>query len=178
MKKVFELFVATLLLLSIVAAGNVAIETDKKTYNQGETVQFTIYNNNNSTIEMDFKPSVLNNTGSCVWACIWIAVYNPITVIPGGNYSWIWDQKVENGEAGPGIYKGRLGEFYSNEFEIIETDTMLTYYRGLGQDPNIVETNDLLKAADDWRNNIIPQGFSEGITTNQLLILADEWRNS
>jgi hypothetical protein len=57
-------------------------------------------------------------------------------------------------------------------------DTVLTYYRGLGSDPNIVETNDLLKAGDDWRDSIIPPGFSVSITTDQLLALADEWRGS
>ena len=55
---------------------------------------------------------------------------------------------------------------------------MLAYYRGLGQYPDIVETNDLLKAADDWRNNVIPPGFSVLIATDQLLVLADEWRAS
>ena len=54
---------------------------------------------------------------------------------------------------------------------------MFLYYRGLGQNANILETGDLLKAADDWRNNIIPPGFSLSITTGQLLALADEWRN-
>jgi hypothetical protein len=55
---------------------------------------------------------------------------------------------------------------------------VLAYYRGLGQYPSVVETSDLLKAADDWRDNIIPPGFSAGIITDQLLTLADEWRNS
>lgn len=55
---------------------------------------------------------------------------------------------------------------------------ILSYYRLLGKFPNIVETNDLLQAADDWRNDIIPSGYSAPITTSQLLILADEWRNS
>jgi hypothetical protein len=55
---------------------------------------------------------------------------------------------------------------------------ILSYYRELGVYPDIVETSDLLKAADDWRNNIISQGFSVSITTNQLLTLADEWRSS
>jgi hypothetical protein len=54
---------------------------------------------------------------------------------------------------------------------------IVTYYKGLGN-PNIIETNDLLKAADDWRNDIIPQGYSLSITTGQLLALADGWRNS
>jgi len=54
----------------------------------------------------------------------------------------------------------------------------LSYYRGLGKDIGIVETADLLKAADDWRNNIVSPGYSVSITTVQLLMLADEWRNS
>lgn len=178
MKKIFGSFVAILLLLSLVAAGSITIETDKKIYNQSEIVQFTMYNNNPSPVEMDFKPSVLNNTGQCVWGCFWIAVYNPIKILPGENYSWTWDQKGENGNVSPGIYNGRLGGYYSNQFRIIVTDAILAYYRGLGQDPNVVETNDLLKAIDDWRNGTYPPGFSVPITTNQLLALADEWRNS
>lgn len=55
---------------------------------------------------------------------------------------------------------------------------ILSYYRGLGQSTGIVETADLLKAADDWRNNIVSPGFSISITTIQLLTLANEWRNS
>ncbi len=56
---------------------------------------------------------------------------------------------------------------------------MVSYYRGLGQNINTVETDDLMKAADDWRNNIIPlgSGLSLIITTNQLMTLSDEWRN-
>ena len=53
--------------------------------------------------------------------------------------------------------------------------TELSYYRGLGSDPDVVETTDLLKAADDWSNNVAPQGFASPITTQQLLGLADEW---
>jgi parallel beta-helix repeat protein len=56
--------------------------------------------------------------------------------------------------------------------------TILSYYRGLGNDPNVVETTDLLKAADDWSNNIAPSGFASPITTQQLLSLADEWSRS
>jgi hypothetical protein len=57
-------------------------------------------------------------------------------------------------------------------------DAMLAYYRGLGSNSNIVEISDLLTAANDWRNNIIPPGFSVSINTSQLMALADEWRNS
>lgn len=71
-----------------------------------------------------------------------------------------------------GDMKGVTG---SNTISVVSGD-ILSYYRGLGLDPNIVETGDLLKAADDWRNDIIPPGYSVSINTSQLLILADEWR--
>ncbi len=57
----------------------------------------------------------------------------------------------------------------------IGKEDILQYYRGMNFCYNIVETNDLLKAADDWTHNIIPSGFSASITTTQLLTLADEW---
>lgn len=55
---------------------------------------------------------------------------------------------------------------------------ILAYYRELGLYPNILETDDLLKASDDWRNNVIPSGMYSSIATDQLLTLANEWRNS
>ena len=69
---------------------------------------------------------------------------------------------------------------YSNtvQKEWVTSGDILAYYRGLNQFPDVVETADLLKAADDWRNNIAPQGFSVSITTPQLLTLANEWRVS
>lgn len=60
----------------------------------------------------------------------------------------------------------------------IPNTDIVTYYRGLGQYNNMIETNDLLKAADDWRNSIVPPGFSVFITTSQLLTMADEWRKT
>lgn len=62
--------------------------------------------------------------------------------------------------------------------EMVREDSIITYYRNLNQYHDIVETNDLLKAAQDWRDEIIPPGLSVSIATNQLLILADEWKNS
>jgi hypothetical protein len=61
---------------------------------------------------------------------------------------------------------------------ITYTNSILSYYRGLGNDPTKVETTDLLKAADDWSNNRIVDGFTNLITTQQLLSLADEWSRS
>jgi hypothetical protein len=76
---------------------------------------------------------------------------------------------------------GKEAELIIKKFEFVSpvsnTD-ILVYYRGLGMSPGAVDTTDLLKAADDWRDNIIPSGFSVSITTVQLLTLADEWRNS
>jgi len=60
----------------------------------------------------------------------------------------------------------------------VKPGDILACYRGLGKYPNIVETSDLLKAADDWRNNVNCPCFPAVITTMQLLELADEWRNS
>ncbi len=64
-----------------------------------------------------------------------------------------------------------------NTIYVVQGD-ILAYYRGLNVYPNIVETVDLLRAADDWIGNIVPPGFSVPITTQQLLTLADEWRVS
>ena len=61
---------------------------------------------------------------------------------------------------------------------IVPLQDILVYYRGLGQNSNIVETRDLLKAADDQRDKIVPPGFSVSITYGQLLTLAEEWKNS
>ncbi|VVB86071.1 Uncharacterised protein [uncultured archaeon] len=55
---------------------------------------------------------------------------------------------------------------------------IFAYYRGIGNDPCVVETTDLLKAADDWSKDTAPPGFSAPITTQQLLTLADEWARS
>jgi hypothetical protein len=179
MKKIFGPLIVILLLVSLASADNVTIETDKKIYNQGEIVNFTMYNKNSVPIEMDFKWSILdNNTGNCVSTCIWSAIYSPITIPPGGNYSWAWNQKSENGKMGPGYYRSVLNRHYSNVFEIKGVEMILAHYRELGQYPNIVETGDLLKALDDWKNNNVLPGFSESISTGQLLILAEEWRNS
>lgn len=58
------------------------------------------------------------------------------------------------------------------------TQDILSYYRSLGQYPDKMETDDLLKAADDWRNNVISPCSHIPLATSQLLALADEWGNS
>jgi S-layer protein (TIGR01567 family) len=67
--------------------------------------------------------------------------------------------------------------FTSNYFITGKTDILL-YYRGFGNYPYVVETTDLLRAAEDWSKNVAPPGFAIPITTQQLLELADEWSRS
>lgn len=55
------------------------------------------------------------------------------------------------------------------------TATIIGYYRSLGDDSKVVETTDLLKAADDWSSDVIPPGFTEPIATQELLQIAEEW---
>jgi len=52
---------------------------------------------------------------------------------------------------------------------------ILAYYRGLGLNPDVMETTDLLKAIRDWADGTIPPDFSQAITTVQLLQLIGEW---
>lgn len=69
-----------------------------------------------------------------------------------------------------------LGAIVSDPAVLTVTlDDILAYYRGLGDDPLVVETSDLLQAADDWLADVVPDGFTVAITTAQLLTLADEW---
>lgn len=93
-------------------------KTDKSTYSQGQLVKFTLYNYNPYPIEIDFKPSVLNETGDCVYGCVYIAIYDPITIPSWKSYSWTWDQIGENGQVTVGYYKCELGGYYSNKFKI------------------------------------------------------------
>lgn len=120
MKKVFGILLAIFILISLTSAAEayVTMKTDKRIYNQGETVQFTMYNYNSYPIEIDFKPSILDNTGNCIWGCVYAMVYDPITIPSRGSYSWTWDQTGENGQVGTGRYQGYLGEYYSNKFKI------------------------------------------------------------
>ncbi len=52
---------------------------------------------------------------------------------------------------------------------------ILAYYRAYSGVAGVVETADLLKAANDWTNAVVPPGFTEAISTTQLLALANEW---
>jgi hypothetical protein len=55
---------------------------------------------------------------------------------------------------------------------------ILEVYRRLGNDPGVVETMDLLRAFDDFRNNIIPQRFNRPLSAEEVDELVNEWTNS
>ena len=55
---------------------------------------------------------------------------------------------------------------------------ILEFYRRLGNDPSVVETTDILKAFDDFRNNIVPQGFDRPLSAGEVDELINEWTNS
>ena len=53
--------------------------------------------------------------------------------------------------------------------------SIVDYYRGLGDDSNMVELSDVVQAANDYLNGVIPPGFTAPITLSQLVELANEW---
>jgi len=55
---------------------------------------------------------------------------------------------------------------------------IMTYYRGLHGSPTVVDDADLISAANDWSNDVIPTGFTAVITDSQLISLANEWSSS
>ena len=77
-----------------------------------------------------------------------------------------------------GVISNASGEIdtVKGEGEITVSNlTISDYYRSLGEYPDVVETTDILTAADDWSNDVTPPGFTEPITTQELLQLAEEW---
>lgn len=138
----------------------------------------TLYSANDVTFDNKFG----NGTYTNVW--MYNSVNNSISNYTNnslGNYT-----NLSSGNADPRLI-ARTSQSLNYSVNLMadviymmlsQTGDMLSYYRGLGLYPNIVETSDLLKAADDWRNNVASPGFVASVTTAQLLTLADEWRNS
>ncbi len=106
---------------------------------------------------------------------------------------WVWSN-VTPGIAKTVIYRitaptsASIGTYYINGtisnssgvIAIVGGDKIITldiiaYYRRLGDDPDRVETMDLLKAMDDWRSGTKPVGFAHQITKQELLDLISEW---
>ncbi len=109
---------------------------------------------------------------------------------------WAWSN-VSPGITKTVIYSitapidGSIGTYYINGtisnstglIAIVDGDNMINldifaYYRRLGSDPNLLETTDLLKAMDDWRNQVSPIGFTIPINSHELYDLINEWAMS
>ncbi len=92
-------------------------------------------------------------------------IYNPGTLNYNTKYYWqvvAWDNHGD-------FSTGPVWEFTT------QTSDIFAYYRGLGLNPDVVETTDLLNAIGDWAGGTIPPGFTQAISTIQLLQLIGEW---
>ena len=92
---------------------------------------------------------------------------------------WIWvgaGRHDLNGDGRDDALIGTSSEMYAITYLSTGPEgDILVYYRGLGLNPHVVETTDLLRAIRDWADGTIPPGFSQAITTFQLLELIGEW---
>ncbi|PWB56797.1 MAG: hypothetical protein C3F06_00800 [Candidatus Methanoperedenaceae archaeon] len=55
---------------------------------------------------------------------------------------------------------------------------ILEFYRRLGNNPDIIETGDLMQAINDSRNAIIPFGFDRPLNAQEVGELVNEWINT
>jgi len=95
----------------------------------------------------------------------------------------IWSVNKTNLTAGNYTYKVYANDTFNNwgvsETRIVTVKLdILDYYRCLDGNCDEVSTQELLKAAYDWMNEIAPPGFTEPLTTIQLLQLASEWASA
>ena len=95
----------------------------------------------------------------------------------------IWSVIKTNLTAGNYTYKVYANDTFNNwgvsETRIVTVKLdILDYYRCLYGNCDEVSTQELLKAAYDWMNEIAPPGFTEPLTTMQLLQLASEWASA
>lgn len=141
------------------------------TYSIMSAYDATLYSANDVTFD--------NKFGSGIYTNVWM--YNSVNNSLGSNYA-----NLSSGDADPRLI-ARTSQSLNYSVNLMadviytmlsQNRDILSYYRGLGLYPNIVETSDLLTAADNWRSNVVPPGFSVPVNTVQLLTLANEWRNS
>ena len=95
----------------------------------------------------------------------------------------IWSVNKTNLTAGNYTYKVYANDTFNNwgvsETRIVTVKLdILDYYRCLYGNCDEVSTQELLKAAYDWMNELAPPGFTEPLTTMQLLQLASEWASA
>jgi hypothetical protein len=174
------------LILPQASGVNAKREIEKEALSQGESTNITIRINSNVIQALALKeviPAGWNFTG----------ISDDADGFKNSTNEWVWSNVT------PGITKtviytitapigATMGTYYingtiSNSGRVIAivggnniiTLDILAYYRGLGSDPNTVETTDLLKAIDDGRSKTVPVGFTNPITNQELSALINEW---
>jgi len=97
-----------------------------------------------------------------------------ITANPASGWAFDHWSGTNNNDINPTTVTMNSNKTVTAYFDEAVAD-IFSYYRGLGEDPNVVELSDLVKAANDWLNDVIPPGFTAVITLGQLVQLANEW---
>jgi len=108
----------------------------------------------------------------------WSVVEGATVYVDSQTYTTDANGKVENIPLAPGgctvfADKGDFTQYTRSNRETV--GDILAYYRGLGLDPNVVELSDVVGAANDWINDVVPPGFTAPIILEQLVQLANEW---
>jgi len=165
---------------------NATREIEKESLGKGESTKITIRINSNIIQGLSLSESI--PAGSNL-----TRISDDADGFKSSTNEWVWSNVM------PGITKtviyvitapkdATIGTYYingtiSNSSGVIAivggnnaiTLDILAYYRGLGNDPDRVETTDLLKAMDDWRSKKVPTGFAHPITILELSALINEW---
>ena len=137
---------------------------------------------NNSVITTNYvniTVRVSDESGVSVVLLNWNGVNETMYMIADG----IWSVIKTNLTAGNYTYKVYANDTFNNwgasETRMVTVKlNILDYYRCLDGNCDEVSTQELLKAAYDWMNEIAPPGFTEPLTTMQLLQLAYEWASA
>ncbi len=169
---------------------NASREIGVKSLRRGESTTIIVRINTNI-----IQPLSLNESIPTGWNIT--RIYDDADVFKNNTNEWMWS-KVNPGTIKLVIYtitvpdNAPTGRYYINgtidnedgkaatvsgDNTIIMLD-ILEYYRKMGDDPNKVETTDLLKAMNDWRNGITPPEFAHPITNEELEELIEEWATS
>ena len=159
---------------------------EKESLNPGESTNITVDISSNMSQALSFHEIIpagwnltrisddadtfKSNTSEWIW----------FNVTPGINKTVIYRLTApDNASIGTYHINGTISSTSGVIADVQGDNTIkidiLAYYRGIGSDPNIVETTDLLKAMDDWRSGTAPAGFERAITTQELSDLINEW---
>ena len=136
---------------------------------------------NGSTVTVNYVNVTVNVTDESGVSSVvlnWNGV-NETMYMTAGN---VWSVNKTNLPDGEYTYMVYANDTYNNQgasekrtVTVQALADILDYYRCLYGDCEHVSTGELLTAANDWSNGIVPPGFTEPITTMQLMQLAMEW---